>query len=186
MSILYRAFSHLALSIPVECPFFPTVEDGNVKLNKAYVIDYFSKGDGGLKVLPVEGTGNTTQSTGKLYLKITWNPETFAVQSASVSGSAGGDEENSVSMIVCETDSKGIKEVYVRENIHWMMIPKPKDKTAAHVLVFDKEGQTPGGPGQIKWLKFEAGEGQIEVVGGSKEKVKLIPTSKCPEEPQTE
>lgn len=180
----------MGLSFPIESPFFPQIsDDSTVKLNKGYVIDYYTKGENNsIKMVAVEGTGDTSShSTGKLYLKINYNGDTFAVESASVSSEpAAADVENVICMLVCETDSKGIKEIYVRENIHWMMIPKPKDKTKSGVVVFNVElgeGQTasPGGAGRVKWLQFQTDSDETpEVIGGIKSKAKLIPTAKCP------
>jgi len=182
MSTLYRAFSHLALSFPIESPFFPLIDGQNFKLNKGYIIDYYSQGDSGLKVVPVEGCGQNRSLGGKLYINLKWNGDTFKVESASITESGSSSGENSVSIPLLETDSKGVKEIYVRENIHWMMIPKPQDKERAGILTFDKEGEGPGGKGKLKWIQFESSEDKPEVVGGSKEKIKMIPTSKCPEE----
>lgn len=187
MSLLYRAFSHLALSLPIESPFFPKIIGQEFKLNKGYIIDYYSLGDNGLKVIPVEGCDQARSLGTKVYIYLKWSADTFKVDSASITESASGSpDEDAVYIPLCETDSKGIKEIYVRENIHWMMIPKPKKKDQAGVLTFDKEGEGPGGQGKLKWIQFEGSEESIEVVGGSKEKVKLIPTSKCPDEQPVE
>ena len=183
MSILYRAFSHLALSLPIESPFFPQIDGQNFKLNKGYIIDYYAQGDNGLKVIPVEGCEQSRSLGTKLYIYLKWSADSFKIDSASIAESASGSvSDDSVYIPLLETDTKGIKEIYVRENIHWMMIPKPKDKNKAGVVVFDIESEGPGGKGKIKWLQFESANPNIEVVGGSKEKVKLIPTSKCPDE----
>ena len=82
MSILYRAFSHLALSLPIESPFFPQIDGQNFKLNKGYIIDYYAQGDNGLKVIPVEGCEQSRSLGTKLYIYLKWSADSFKIDSA--------------------------------------------------------------------------------------------------------
>jgi hypothetical protein len=181
-----RVFPEIGLTIPIDGAFTAQeTKDGNttkLKFNQAYVIDYYSMGNGGLKTVKIENMEEEYSSGGDFFVALEYDGDTFKVGSASFrKGGGSAEEENKIYIPICKTDNNGIKEMYVRENIHWMMLPKPSDKEKAGVVIFDKDGNTPGGKGKIKWLQFEDEE-EINVVGGKKEKVQLIPTFECKDE----
>jgi len=142
-----RTFPYANFSIPSESPFFPVVFNtvGNVKkvrFNQGYVFDYQSYNSSGINKISV-AMEDEYPAQGDYYVKITTGPKTAKITTAElVQGNQDAADsfhysaenldpslavytngEGNFQIPACSFESNGaIKNVYLRENIHWQKI----------------------------------------------------------------
>jgi hypothetical protein len=146
--INYLNYASLGLIIPSGIPFFPVFsgsgDDAKVKFNQGYVFDYQAASSDGVKKIKVDGMDAefNAKEDSDFCVEITTGPDTAKVNSAilkkekasssdsfhfSAKGLDGEDTaytngEGVFRIPLGKIVNGSIKEIYLRENIHWQKI----------------------------------------------------------------
>jgi hypothetical protein len=147
--INYNCYPHAGIAVPSETPFFPVVytkeEDTIVEFNQGYLIDYQQKNEKALKTFKVSEMDApiTLDGGDKFFVRITTEensakiaavalekineadmPDDFHFSANNLDNSEIYEDKSGNFLIpVCEFDNtKKIKSIFLRENIHWQKI----------------------------------------------------------------